>query len=131
MHGFYNSCIMLLFFYQAWLGFMIRRARLSGKSLPFPLIRRHRKIGPIAAVFGMTGFFLGISLVLLDTGRITEYPSHLIAGGILVVLMISAYVLSRNIKGPDSPFRKPHAAVGITLLILYLIEVFLGIGVLF
>ena len=130
VHGFYNSCMMLLFVYQGWTGFTIRRARLAGGALPFTFIRRHRRSGPVAAVLGSIGFFLGLSLVLLDTGRVLEYPSHLAAGSILVAAIIVTYGISRKIKSPDSAFRKPHMTSGIAVLVLYLIEVFLGIGVL-
>jgi len=82
-------------------------------------------------VLGVLGFFIGLTLVLLDTGKILEFPPHLFTGLVIVVLLLTIYVVSRKIKGTDSPYRTPHFILGIILLCLYLIEVFLGIGVLF
>ena len=131
VHAFYNTGVLSLFFYQGWLGFSIRRARNAGKPPPFPMIKRHRKMGPVGVVLAVLGFFLGLTLVLLDTGRILEYPAHLFTGFILIVLITAAYAVSRRILGPDSPFRTPHSALGVAILLLYLIEAFLGLGVLF
>jgi hypothetical protein len=131
VHAFYNTGVTALFFYQGWTGFLIRRARKGDRPLPFPMIRRHRKTGPIAAILGVFGFFLGLTLVLLDTGRILEYPAHLATGFILIMLISTAYAVSRRIKGPDSPFRTRHSALGAAVLLFYLIEAFLGFGVLF
>ena len=131
VHACYNTSIMLLFFYHGWLGLTIRRRRRAKAPLPFPMIRRHRKMGPVLIVLGVLGFFIGLTLVLLDTGKIFEFPPHLFTGLVIVVLLLTMYVVSRKIKGTDSPYRTPHFILGIILLCLYLIEVFLGIGVLF
>jgi hypothetical protein len=130
MHGAFNSAVMLLFFYQGWLGITIRRARESRGPLPFSVIKRHRTLGPVLAVLAGLGFLAGLTLVLLNTGNVLEYPPHFSAGLVLVVLIIAAYKISRNIKGPDSPYRTPHFILGIAVLCLYLVQVFLGIGVL-
>jgi hypothetical protein len=130
VHGGFNTVVMLLFFYQGWLGFTIRRARKAPGPLPFPVIKRHRTLGPVLAVLGGLGFLAGLTLVLLNTGNVLEYPPHFSAGLVLVVLIIAAYKISRDIKGPDSPYRTPHFILGIAVLCLYLVQVFLGIGVL-
>jgi len=130
VHGMFNFSMMLAFLYQGWVGLAIRRARLAHAPLPFPLIKRHRKTGPIIAILAGLGFLSGITLVLLDTGNILEHLSHLITGVLLIVLIISTYKVSRDIKGNDSPYRTPHAVLGIAILSLYLVEVFLGLGVL-
>lgn len=127
----YNACVVLLFFYQAWLGLAIRRARKAKAPLPFHYIKRHRTMGPVLTILGLCGFFIGFTLVLVHTGRVLEFPSHLFTGLALVALLIATYGLSRKIKGPDSPYRTPHALLGIAVLCLYLVEVFLGIGILF
>jgi hypothetical protein len=130
-HGIYNACVALLFFYQAWLGLKIRSARKAKAPLPFPFIKRHRKMGPVLTVLGVFGFFIGFALILVHTGRILKFPSHLFIGLALIVLLAAIYALSRKIKGPDSPHRTPHMLLGITILCLYIVEVFLGIGILF
>jgi hypothetical protein len=119
----------LLFFYHGRRGIKIRRARRAKAPLPFPAIKRHRGMGPVLTILGMLGFSIGFTLVLLDTGRILEYPAHLFTGLAIVILLISTWVISRRIKGPDSPFRTPHFILGIAILCLYFIEAFLGIGV--
>jgi hypothetical protein len=131
VHGGYNSLVMVLFFYHGWLGITIRLARKKHVPLPFAAIKRHRKGGPVLAVMGGFGFLIGLSLILLDTGNVLEYPSHFLVGCTIVLCLLATYVISRKIKGPDSPYRTPHFVLGVTILCLYLIEVFLGIGVLF
>jgi len=129
-HAGFNSLVMLTFFYHARLGMTIRRARKAHGPLPFPLIKRHRREGPILAALGIAGFCIGFTLVMLDTGRVLEYPSHFLAGCTIVLCLITTFVLSRKIKGPDSPYRTPHFYLGIAILCLYLIEAVLGLGVL-
>ncbi len=130
VHGGYNTAMMLLFFYHASLGIRIRRARRAHGPLPFALIRRHRKGGPIIAGLGVTGFFIGFTLVLLDSGNAFQFPYHFAAGCAIVLCLIATFLVSRKIKGPDSAYRTPHFHIGIAILCLYVIEVFLGLGVL-
>lgn len=129
-HGAFNTSVMLLFFYHARLGFGIRRARLSHAPLPFPAIKRHRSLGPVVALLGGLGFLVGLTLVLLDTGNVLEHAAHLFVGAAIVALIATTFFISRKIKGMDSPLRTPHFIIGIAILCLYLVEVFLGIGVL-
>lgn len=129
-HGVYNTIVMMLFLYQGRLGFRIRRDRLAGAPPPFPVIKRHRQAGPILAIMGGLGFFAGLTLVLLNTGNILEYPLHLFTGITIVVLLIATYKISRDIKGPESSFRSPHFVLGIAILCLYFVNVFFGLGVL-
>jgi uncharacterized membrane protein YozB (DUF420 family) len=129
-HGIYNSLVMLLFLYQGWLGFRIRRDRRVHAPLPLPVIRRHRKAGPVLAILGGLGFLTGLTLVLLDTGNVLEHQPHFFTGLSIVVLLIATYRISRDIRGPDSPFRTTHFALGVAILCLYLVNMFLGIGVL-
>ncbi len=131
VHGGYNLTVFLLFVYQARLGLRIRRARKNGAPLPFGAIKRHRKTGPVFAGLALFGFLFGIGLVLVDTGNVFEYPPHL-ALGIIVVLLVSATViLSRRIKGQDSTYRKPHFAIGVIILAVYVVDILVGIVVLF
>jgi hypothetical protein len=131
LHGFYNALVLFLFFYQAWLGLTIRRTRRSKAPFPVASVKRHRKAGPVLAILGGLGFLVGLTLVLMDTGRILEYPLHLCVGLVIVPLLISAFIVSRKIKGPDSPFRMPHFILGMCILLLYVIQSFLGLGILF
>lgn len=130
VHAALNASVLLLLLYQAKLGLSIRRARKGGTALPFPAIKRHRSMGPILVILGVLGFCVGIGLVLLDTGNILEFPPHLFGGIGIVALLCTSFVLSRKIKGPDSPYRTPHFIIGIVLLVLYVLEALLGLGVL-
>lgn len=131
LHGSYNFVVMCLFFYQGWLGLSIRRARRAAAPYPVGTARRHRKNGPALAVLSGLGLLTGLTLVLIDTGKLLEYPPHLFAGLAICLLVISTYRVSRKIKGPASPFRTPHLVLGIGILVLYVAQSFLGVGVLF
>jgi hypothetical protein len=130
VHAGLNICVMLLFFYHARFGLAIRRARKSKAPLPFPAIKTHRKLGPLLALAGVFGYCVGLTLVLLDTGNILEYPLHFITGSLIVTLLVTTFVISRRIKGQESPARTPHAYMGIAILCLYVAEVVIGMGVL-
>jgi hypothetical protein len=108
VHGGFNSFVMIMFFYHACLGIAIRRARMAHGPLPFPMIKRHRKGGPLLAALGIAGFFIGFTLVMLDSGKVLQFPSHFLVGCTIVLCLITTFVISRKIKGPDSPYRTPH-----------------------
>jgi hypothetical protein len=130
-HGLFNFSVVVLFFYTARFGLVIRRARQRGESRPAAAIRRHRKLGPILAVLGALGFSAGLILVLLDTGNILKYPSHLLVGVIIVSLLLATFLVSRKITGAEaSPLRQAHFLLGLAILSLYVVQVFLGLGVL-
>lgn len=129
-HGLFNLLVFGLFLRQGWLGLAIRKARQNGTAPPLNAIRKHRRTGPLAALLGGTGFLVGIVLVIFDKGRLIEYPLHLSGGTLIVLTIAGLYALSRQIKGSDSPYRTPHASLGLLLLGLYLIQVFLGLGIL-
>ncbi|MGC1455406.1 MAG: DUF4079 family protein [Nitrospirota bacterium] len=129
VHGVYNTIVMLLFLYQGWLGLRIRRDRRVRAPLPVPVVKRHRRMGPVLVILGGLGFLEGLTLVLLDTGRVLEFPPHLFTGLTIVVLLIATYKISRDIKGPDSPYRTPHFILGVAILCLYLANVVIGLGV--
>jgi len=130
-HGLFNVFVAVLFFYQGWLGLTIRRARRSQASIPIGAVRRHRKTGPGLASLGVLGFLVGLILAIIDTGRILFYPLHLFIGLTIVILLIGTFLISRRIKRPVSPYRTPHFILGICILLLYIIQSFLGLGILF
>ena len=129
-HGLYNIIIALLFFYQGWLGLTIRRHRKTGRPSGITTAKRHRKLGPVIAILSATGLFSGMILALIDKGNILEYPLHLSVGVTLVLFILVSYRISKKIRGRDSPYRNPHFIVGISILSLYLLQLFLGLGVL-
>ena len=131
LHGSYNTLVMFLFFYQGFIGWKIRRERIQGKTRDFSLIRKHRKAGPIFAILGILGFFIGLVLVFVDKGHLLQYPLHFVTGSLLVSLIVLVYFISRKIKGPESPLRTPHFVMGLSLIVIYILQVFIGLDVLF
>lgn len=128
-HGLYNTTVMLLFFHQGWVGMTIRRQRLGEGDVSLTSRKRHRRTGPVLALMGVLGFIAGLTLVMVDEGNLLKYPLHLFVGSAIILLIVATYRVSRHIKGLDAPFRTPHFILGVTLLVLYLIEVFLGLGI--
>lgn len=80
-------------------------------------------------ILGGFGFLEGLVLVLLDSGKVLQFPPHLFTGLTIVVLLLATYKISGDIKGPDSPYRTPHFILGIAILCLYLVNVVIGLGV--
>lgn len=129
IHGTFNFLVMLLFIRQGWLGLQIRRSRLAGTPLA-PAIKRHRQAGPIAAALAGGGFLVGMTLGFIDHGHIFNYPYHFLNGTALVLCIGTTFLVSRRLKGPSPPWRTIHAVLGIVILVLYPVQVFLGLGVL-
>jgi hypothetical protein len=130
VHGLFNFAVMCLFVWHGRNGLQIRRARQGKLPLPLLAIRRHRKSGPVLAALGIGGFFAGLTLVFLDTGRVLSYPAHLLAGTAIVLLLASTYQVSKKITAGDTGWREVHFRLGIAILSCYLLNVILGIGVL-
>lgn len=130
VHGLFNFAVVLLFFYTARYGLMIRRSRKNGVPMPVAAVIRHRTLGPILALLGGLGFAAGLTLVWLDTGNLLKYPAHLLTGAAIVTLILTTFLVSRKIRGPNSPYRDTHFRLGVAILTLYVLEVFLGLGVL-
>jgi hypothetical protein len=129
-HGFLNMMIVFLFFYQGWLGLQIRRHRRKGGPPTFKPVRRHRKFGPIWVVFGLLGYFTGWTLVYWDHGHLLQFPAHAFTGTAIAISICTTFLISRRIKSLNSPWRTPHFLLGITILGLYLVQGFLGLGIL-
>lgn len=126
LHGLYNTLVIILFIYQGLLGFRIRKSQ----QRQLHLIKRHRKIGPVAAVLGPSGFIAGMVIVFLDTGRVLKYPLHFLTGLSIASLLIITYLISKKIKGPEHYWRDRHYVLGILIIFLYLVQAFLGLGIL-
>ncbi len=129
-HGLFNLTMVVLFFYQAWLGVVIRRARLAGAPLPFAAVRRHRKGGPVFALWGVLGYIAGLIVVLLDKGRLIEYPGHFAVGTVVVGCIGLVYGVSRRIRGQAIPSRILHFRTGAVLLVLYVVQSVIGLSIL-
>lgn len=128
-HGLFNTMIMLLFFYQAWLGVTIRRRRLAGAPSPVAAMRRHRRLGPILTALAIGGFCAGVFLVLISGSGLFRFPLHLGTGLTIVLLVIATFLISRRIRGPAAETRTAHFTLGLAILFLYLVQTFLGLGI--
>ena len=129
-HGFFNIMVMLLFCYQGWLGLRIRGHRKEGGPPIFKPVRRHRRFGPIWVVLGLLGYLAGWILVYFDHRHLLEYPAHALMGTVIAVAICTTFLISRRIKSLDSPWRTPHFLLGIGIVSLYLVQAFLGLGIL-
>ena len=132
-HGLFNLAVFALFVYEGLLGLKIRRSRRR-QVMPPPVssIRRHRKNGPLFVNLGILGFLIGFVLVAATSnGRVIVFGAHFWVGLAVVVLLIANYVLTRFIKRPISPYRTPHFALGLLLLTAYIVQMILGLGLLF
>lgn len=129
-HGIFHGGLLLLFYYQGWLGRRIRQERLAGAAPPLTAVHRHRRNGPRLALLCLLGFAAGPFIVLLNWGRIGVYPIHLFLGTAIILTVGGAYFLSRRIKVGDSAWRAWHRRLGIIILLLYPLQVLMGLGIL-
>lgn len=130
LHGSYNTVVALLFMYQGSLGWRIRTERTGGGARNATIIRAHRVRGPIFAILGIGGYLAGTLLVYLDKGYLYEYKLHLIAGTCIVLAIMTTYLVSRMIRGPESRWRTPHFLIGLFIILAYLIQIVLGLNIL-
>jgi hypothetical protein len=130
VHGVFNGVIAIIFMYQGFLGLRIRRKRTAEGSMDFSVVRKHRKIGPALVFLGIIGFLAGITLVLVDKGKIVAFPLHFILGLLVVLLILAVYLASKKI-GAGTEWRAHHALIGLVLLCLYVVQVIIGLDVVF
>jgi hypothetical protein len=131
VHGLYNILVIMLFLYQGWLGLKIRNRRIASNPPDVKFVKRHRKFGPFLAILGISGFAGGIGTAYLSDGEIFEYPLHYLTGLTISSLIILTFLVSKKIRGPESPWRNPHYIIGIVIITLYFFQAYLGIGMLF
>lgn len=129
VHGSFNALLALVFFYQAWMGLAIRKGRKK-KQPQILIVKRHRRLGPLLVIMGLSGYLIGLILILIDKGRLLEYPLHLAVGSSIVFFLLGQYAVSKKIKGPESSLRTPHLVIGIAILCLYVLQIIIGLGVL-
>jgi hypothetical protein len=128
-HGSFNTLLALTLMYQGWMGLTVRRGRKK-RQPRVEVVKRHRRLGPILVVLGALGFCAGLTLVIIDKGTILQYPLHLAVGSVIVLFLLGQYAVSKKIKGPESPWRTPHLAVGAGIVLLYLFQILVGLSVL-
>ena len=131
LHGLFNACVGVLLFTQAWMGLKIRRARRTGRTFPLSTVKRHRRNGPFLPKLAALGFSAGILMIALDQRPLLTFPLHFFLGLSIVLILFFTRWLSTRIKGPLSPVRTPHFLIGISLLCIYVVQISLGLSLLF
>ncbi len=130
IHGAFNLGAAILFICQALTGFKIRREREAGVIAPY-LIKKHRSVGPVLVVLGLAGFISGLTIVFVHFGVLVKYHLHFAMGLALIFCLAATYAVSRRIKVNIPDWRTEHIALGLTVLSLYAVQIFLGLGILF
>jgi hypothetical protein len=128
-HVFTNSALFLAFTYQGVLGWRIRSRRVAGVLQDFSVVKRHRALGPILATLLPIGYLLGLTAAYLHKGVWAYYPAHLAVGTTLLVVVATAVLVSKRIRGAQSPWRTPHGALGFLLLCTFLVQIYLGLNI--
>ena len=130
LHGAYNATVFCALLYQGWLGLKIRMARKAVDDKDLGAIRRHRGNGPVLGFLGILGYLAGAMLIYIDKGHLFEYGVHHLLGLSIAILLATTFLISRRIKGPDSPWRTPHFLLGMAIIGAYIIQLFLGLDIL-
>jgi len=128
-HVLANSALFFAFAYQGLLGWRIRRRRIAGVLPDFSVVKRHRALGPVLATLLPIGYLVGLITVYLHKGIWVRFPGHLAGGTVLLVVVCSAFLVSRRIRGAQSPWRTPHFALGLLLLCTFLVQIYLGLNI--
>lgn len=128
-HVICNSALFFAFVYQGLLGKRIRSRRTAGILQDFQSVRKHRALGPILAILLAVGYFVGLITAYLNRGTWMRYPGHLAGGTVLLVVAYSAVLVSRRIRGAQSPWRTVHFELGLLLLGVFLAQIFLGLNI--
>jgi len=128
-HVLANSALFFAFAYQGLLGWRIRRRRSAGVLPDFSVVKRHRALGPILATLLPIGYLAGLITAYLHKGIWVRFPGHLAVGTVLLVVLFSAVLVSRRIRGAQSPWRTPHFALGLLLLCTFLVQIYLGLNI--
>ena len=128
-HVFSNGALFLAFAYQGTLGWRIRSRRVAGVLQDFSVVKRHRALGPILATLLPIGYLAGLITAYLHKGIWVRYPGHLAVGTVLLVVVCSTYLVSNKIRGPQSPWRQAHFALGLLLLCTFLVQIYLGLNI--
>jgi hypothetical protein len=79
----------------------------------------------LALIYGSATIWFAISPAVKIANRLVPF------GLAIVALLVATFFIAREVKGIESPWRSRHAIVGIGILCLYLVQLFIGLDVLF
>ncbi|MGW8323910.1 MAG: DUF4079 family protein [Thermodesulfobacteriota bacterium] len=128
-HGAFNLTVFLCVMVLARFGFRVRKGRLSGQTEP-GVTRNHRRMGPVVLGLVWTGYTAGTMIIVLDKGRIFEFPYHALGGLLLAILTTSTFLVSKRMTPTSVDLRNIHYRLGRTILVLFAAQVLLGVGIL-
>ncbi len=128
-HVSFNGVLFLALVFQGVLGWRIRRRRVAGVLQDFSVVTRHRALGPVLAALLPIAYLAGLITVYLHKGLWVLHSIHLAVGTVLVAIACSMYLVSKKIRGPQSPWRTPHFALGLFLLCTFLVQIYLGLNI--
>jgi len=128
-HVIFNSVLFFALCFQGVLGWRIRRKRVAGVLQDFSVVKRHRALGPVLAALLPISYLVGLITAYLHNGRLVRYPLHFAIGGFLVAVLGTSFLVSRRIRGAQSPWRTPHFALGLLLLSTFLVQIYLGLDI--
>lgn len=129
-HALFNGALFLAFAFQGLMGWRIRKRRVAGLQQDFVQVKRHRRLGPVLAALAPLGYLAGLSLTYFSRGLLVRHPGHLAAGTALLLVVGATFLASRRIRGLQSPWRVPHAILGLSLLCAFLVQILLGLNIL-
>jgi len=129
VHVLFSAVLFVAFVYQGTLGWRIRGRRLAGVLQDFSVVKRHRALGPVLAGLLPLGYLAGLVTAYLHKGDLVRYPAHLAGGTALLVVAAAAVLVSRRIRGAQSPWRTSHGALGVLLLCTFLLQIYLGLNI--
>lgn len=130
-HGAFSTMVILLFLYQGSLGMSMRSRRQSGAPPEVRSVRRHRRFGPMLVILVISGFAGGIASVFLQWENYFMYPIHFLNGLTVIALAIVTFLVSRKIRGKETTWRTVHYVIGLAILLLFILQAYLGIRILF
>jgi len=128
-HVFFNSALFFALAFQGLLGWRIRNKRIAGVLQDFSVVKKHRALGPILATLLPIGYLVGLITAYLHKGLWVPYPGHFTVGTALLAVVCSTYLVSKRIRGIQSPWRTPHLELGLLLLCVFLVQIFLGLNI--
>lgn len=129
VHVVFNGALFFAFAFQGWLGWRIRKKRVAGALQDFGMVKRHRALGPVLATLLPLGYLAGVSTAYLHKGLWARYPGHLAAGTVLLMVAGAAVLISKRIRGAQSPWRTYHFELGLLLLCTFVIQIYLGLNI--
>lgn len=128
-HVLFSGALFFAMAYQGLLGWRIRHRRVAGVLQDFSVVKRHRALGPILATLLPIGYLAGLITVYLHKGLWVRYPVHLAGGTVLLAIACAVVLVSKKIRGAQSPWRTRHFELGLLLLCAFLVQIFLGLNV--